>query len=227
MPDENLPGDGRASQPTVLVSGRARSLTHRVPLQLLAARATDGDGAVVVSTREDPAVVVRRLSGAVDAFDASTVAMVDATSKAAGTGTRTDELRWQVPSPVAFGCLRSAIDDALAALSDRDVGRIHFVFDTLTTQFRLAEADVVHQHTHDMAMTVGEQRGLGLFVLAPSVPTDQEFARVRHLVDVHVAVRRTAEGPQVRWTGLVGSSDGWVALADTGVDFDALGRTLG
>lgn len=227
MPDDQLPGDRRTSQPTVLVSGRARALLHRVPLQLLAERASPGDGAVVVSTREDPAVVGRRLCGAVSAFDPSRVAVVDATSKATGTLTRADDLRWHVPSPVSFGHVRTAIDVALDELAARDATRIHFLFDTLTTQFRLADADIVHQHAHDLAMTVGRERGLGLFVMKPSAATGQEFEQVRHLVDVHVAVRQTADGPQVRWTGLVGSSEGWVALADTGISVDAVGRSMG
>jgi hypothetical protein len=227
MSENQLPGDRQTSQPTVLVSGRARALLHRVPLQLLAERASPGDGAIIVSTREDPAVVARRLCGAVSAFDPSRVAFVDATSKATGTLTRTDELRWHVPSPVSFGHVRSAIDVALDELAARDATRIHFLFDTLTTQFRLADADIVNQHAHDLAMTVGSESGLGLFVMKPSVATGQEFEQVRHLVDAHVAVRRTADGPQVRWTGLVGSSEGWVELAETGISADAVGQTTG
>lgn len=227
MPEDRLPDRERAAQPTVLVSGQARALLRRVPLQLLAERVDPGDGVVVVTSREDPGVVARRLCGALSAADPSRVAMVDATSKATPSLTRADDLRWHVPSPVSFGQVRAAIDVALTELRARDVARIHFLFDTLTTQFRLADADLVHQCAHALAMTVGVEYGLGLFTLEPSVVTDQEFERARHLVDVHVAVRRTASGPRVRWTGLVGDSDGWVSLADSGFRFDALGRSLG
>lgn len=227
MSEEPLPGDREQTQPTVLVSGQARALLQRVPLQLLAERARDGDGVVIASTREDPGVVARRLCGAVEAFVPSRVAMIDATSKSSGALTRVDDRRWHVPSPVSFGHVRTAVDIALNELAAADVERVHFLFDTLTTQFRLADADIVHQHAHDLAMAVGGQTGLGLFTLEPSALSETAFERVRHLVDVHVTVRRTADGPQVRWTGLLGNSCGWQALADAGLDLPAFGRSLG
>lgn len=227
MTEDRVPDGPRESQPTVLVSGQARALLRRIPLQLLAERVAPGDGAVIVTAREDPAVVARRLCGAVSAFDPSLVTMVDATSKATGGLTRVDDRRWHVPSPVSFGHVRVAVDAALDELGTRDAASVHFLVDTPTTQFRLADADLVHQYTHDLAMVVGAEHGLGLLTLEPAATTEREFEQVRHLVDVHVAVRRTANGPQVRWTGLVGSSDGWTGLKDAGIHFDALGRNLG
>lgn len=227
MVDDRRRESGQGTQPTVLVSGQASELLRRIPLQILAERCTPGDGAIVVSTREDPAFVARRLLGAVGTFDGTVVAAVDATSKSETTLTRPDDLRWHVPSPVAFGHVGTAVDAAREELRARGVDRVHLLSDTLTVQFRLADADAVHQHAHDIAMAVGGDRGLGLFTLAPSVTTDEDFEGVRHLVDVHVAVRRTANGPEVRWTGLLGSSDGWVALSEAGFRFDALGTSIG
>lgn len=227
MVEDEPPGvRGGKTQPTVLVTGQARELLRRVPLQVLAERCEQGDGAVVVTAREDPEVVARRLRGAVDALEPALVATVDATNKAGTTLTRADDLQWTVPSPVSFGHVVAAVDAARDELRARDVGRIHFLFDTLSVQFRLADADMVHQHAHDLVMAVGGDRGLGLFTMAPSVATDREYEGVRHLVDVHVAVRRTASGPQVRWTGLLGRSDGWVPLAESVFRFDALGKRL-
>ena len=226
MPEDALPGGRRETQPTVLVTGRARALLRRVPLRLLAERGRPGDAAVVVTTRRDPAVVARRLCGAVAAFDPSVLALVDATSEATTSPRRVDERRWHVPSPVAFGHLRAAIDEALDVLGARDGVRVHVLFDTLTTQFLLADADAVLQHAHDLATALGAERGLGLFTMAPRVARDDELGAVCHLVDVHVGVRRTAGGPQVRWTGLVGGTGGWVALAETALRFDAPGQRL-
>lgn len=227
MADDRLQETGRGTHPTVLVSGQARELLQRVPVQILAERGASGDGAVVVTTREAPSIVARRLCGAVDAFEPQFVATVDATSKSGTTLTRPDDLRWHVPSPVSFAHVGEAVDAARDELRIRNVDRIHLLVDTLSVQFRLADADVVHRHAHDLVMAVGGERGLGLFTLAPSVTTGEEYEGVRHLVDVHVSVRRTAGGPKVRWTGLLGSSDGWVRLSDSGFRFDALGTSIG
>lgn len=224
---EGFPGGGRDSQPTILVSGRPRESLRQVPLRLFGERAMAGDGAVIVTTRDDPAFVARRLTGGVDAFVPERVALVDCTTKQRGGLARTGDIRWEAPSPVSFPLACEAIDDALATLHERGVERVHFLFDTLTTQFRLAAAEDVLQHTHDLAMTVGTESGLGVFTIEHAVATDRESERLKHFFDVHVEVRRGDDGPEVRWTGLVGSSDGWVPLADSGIRFDAFGKTLG
>ena len=224
---DGLPGGGQSSQPTVLVSGRARDLLRRVPLQLLAERVEDGDAVVVVTAREDPGVVGRRLATGVDAVDPDRVALVDCTTKDPDPPTRPGELRWAVPSPASFGDAVRAVEDALAALAARDAGRIHFLSDTFTTQFRLADPEDVLGHAHDVAMAVGGERGLATLNVEHAAVTDREFGRLKHLVDAHVEVRRAGDDPEVRWTGLLGGSEGWVALADTGLRFDALGTSLG
>lgn len=227
MTEERLPGNDRVTQPTVLVAGGARELVRQIPLQLLAARAEPGDAAVIVTAREDPAVVARRLCGAVEALVPARVATVDATTTGPSALSRVDELHWQVPSPTSFRQLRTAVDVALTELRARDAERVHFVVDTLTTQFRLGDGDDVHRHAHHLAMTAGAEAGVGQFALEPAATTDREYERLRHLMDVEVCVRRTASGPKVRWQGLVGTSDGWVPLVDSGPTFDALGRNIG
>jgi hypothetical protein len=193
----------------------------------LGARALESDGVVLATTRDDPAFAARRLTEGVEEFVPERVAQIDCTTKQRESVARTGELRWETPSPVGFDLASRAIDEALVALRERGVERIHFLFDTLTTQFRLAEADDVLRHTHDLAMTVGGESGLGVFTIEHAVATDRECERLKHFFDVHVQLRRGEDGPEVRWTGLVGSSEGWVPLADSGVRFDALGRNLG
>lgn len=222
---EQFPGRGQDSQPTVLVSGRPRESMRRVPLRLFGERARPGDGVLIVTTRDDPAFLGRQLAEGVESFGGDRVAMVDCTTEQRGSVAKTGELRWAVPSPVSFADVSQAIDDALAALHERGVERIHVLFDTLTTQFRLADAETVLQHAHDLAMTVGSEAGLGVFTVEHAVATDQQSERLKHLVDVHLEVRRGDDGPEVRWTGLVGNCSGWLTLDDSGVRFDALGQS--
>lgn len=224
---EGFPGGGRRSQPTILVTGRELPLLRRVPLQLLAEQARRGDGAVVAATRGDPGDVRRWLVGGVDALAADRTAVVDCARKPREDLHRVGDLQWAVPSPVAFSQIVGAARTALDALHDRGVDRIHFLLDSLTTQFRLADEDAVLTHAHDLAMALGAESGLGIMTLEITAVSERGFERLRHLVDVHVALRRTPSGPEVRWTGLVGRSDGWVTLSDSGIDFDAMGASPG
>lgn len=211
---ENPPGHGGDAEPTVLVSGQTRALLRRIPLQLLDERVQSGDGAVVLTTSEEPATVGRRLSGGVEALEHENVAIVDCATERRSPVTRTTALRWNVPSPVSFPQVSEALREALDTLAERRVPRTHVLCDTTTAQFRLAAPDRVVQSTHDVAMSVGGERGLGVFVFdATSVP-DRQVERLQHLFDVHVEVGRRGGSSEVRWTGLVGRSDGWVPLAD-------------
>lgn len=223
---EEFPGGGRRSQPTVLVSGAASDLLERVPIRLFADRTEDGDGAVVVTTREHPTAVAQRLAQGVAGLDPDRLAVVDGCTADQAEATVRDGLRWSVRSPVAFDAISRAVRSALTTLADRGVERVHFLFDTLSSPFRLAAGDAVLDHAHEVAMTVGSHRGLGVFTVEEPAVTGAEAERLKHLVDVHVEVRRGDDAPEVRWSGLVGGSNGWVGLGDAGPP-DALGTNLG
>lgn len=216
---EGFPGRGRDSQPTVLVAGRQRDLSQRVALQLFGERARSGDGVVIATARGDPAVLGRQLAEHVPAFDRERIALVNCCDGGAdSTGPRT----WNVPSAVSFAGVEGAVRSARQALDDQGVERRHFLLDTFTTQFRLAaEPEAVLRHADGLAMSLGTEAGLAVFTVDPAVVTDGEQERLRHLLDVHVEVRND-DDVELRWTGLVGGSDGWLPLSDAGIRYEPL-----
>lgn len=225
---EGFPGRGRDSQPTVLLSGNQRTLLQEVSMQLFGERAVAGDGVVIASARGDPALVGDLLSEHVGAFAPDRVALVDCCDGTCGSAPRPSDRRWDVPSPLAFADVEAGVESARRTLDDRDVGRRHFLFDTLTTQFRLAaDPGAVLEHADDLAMTLGAETGLTVFAVDPATVTDDERRRLQHLFDVNVEVRSGDGDVELRWTGLVGGSDGWVPLADAGIRFEPLQATLG
>lgn len=227
MDERRLPASGRGARQTVLVTGQARALLRRVPLRLFGQRVRESDGVVVATTLEDPAVVGRRSCAAVPGLDADRVALVDCRARNPEAPSRGQTLRWEVPSPVAFRAVAAAVRAAGEELTARGAERVHVLFDALTAQFRLADPVCVARHAREVATTVAAGRGIGAFALEPSAVTDREFARLKRLADVHVAVRRTVAGPQVRWSGPADRSDGWVPLASTELGLDAPGKSVG
>lgn len=218
---EGFPGRGRDSQPTVLVAGRQRDLSQQVALQLFGERAAPGDGVVIATTRGDPAVLGDQLAEHVPAFDRERIALVNC----CGCGDDSSPTTWHVPTPVSFAGIKDAVESARQALDDRGVRRRHFLLDTLTTQFRLAaDPDSVLDHAESLAMALGTEAGLAVFAVDPAVVTDPEQERLRHLLDVHVEVRNV-DDVELRWTGLVGGSDGWLPLADAGIRYEPLGTS--
>lgn len=223
--DEGFPGRGRDSQPTVLVTGRQRDLSQQVSLQLFGERAVPGDGVVIATARGDPAVLGRQLAEHVPAFDREGIGLVNCCD---GGGDGSSPRTWNVPSPVSFAGVEDAIESARRALDDRGVGRRHFLLDTLTTQFGLtANPEAVLRHAEGLAMSLGTEAGLAVFTVDPAVVTRGEHERLRHLIDVHVEVRETDDDVELKWTGLVGGSDGWTPLADAGIRFEPLSTSPG
>lgn len=224
---EGFPGRGRYSQPTVLLSGSRRTLLQEVSMQLFGERAVDGDGVVIATSRGDPALVGRLLAENVEAFDPGRIALVDCCDGTCGSSPPTDYL-WDVRSPLAFDRFEAGVESARRTFTDRGVDRLHFMFDTLTTQFRLAsDPEAVLQHADDLAMSLGAEDGLMVFAVDPATVTAEERERLRHLFDVSVEVRGESDDVELRWTGLVGGSDGWVPLADAGIRYEPLQASLG
>lgn len=222
--DEGFPGRGRDSQPTVLVAGRQRDLSQQVSLQLFGERARSGDGVVIATALGDPALLGRQLAEHVPAFDRERIALVNCCE--GGNSRSSSPTTWDVPTPLSFAGVEDAVESARRALDDRGVGRRHFLLDTLTTQFRLAaDPGDVLQHAKELAMSLGSEAGLTVFTVDPAVVTAGEQERLRHLLDVHVEVR-DGEEVELRWTGLVGGSDGWTPLADAGIRYEPLGTSL-
>lgn len=225
---EVFPGRGRHSQPTVLVSGRQQDLLQAVSLQLFGERAMPGDGVVIVTARANPERLGRKLTTNVPAFESDRIDLVDCRTgrhhPQSHPATRTDD----VPTPISFVDIETSVESARLTLDERNVERRHFLFDTLTTQFRLAGVpEGVLEHAETLAMAIGIESGLTVFTVDPTVVTDHELDRLRHLFDVHLEVRSSEAEVELRWTGLIGGSDGWLPLADAGIRFDPLEPGLG
>lgn len=205
-------------QPTVMVTGADGRPLHAVATELFEERTAADDGAVVVTTRESPAALVERLTGDAGALDPSALAVVDARDAPADGDSSVGWLRVVEP-----GAAPEALDDAVSAglawLADKDVDRRHFLYDVLTADERVPDEDAAYDRAYQIAMTVGAEDGLALFTLNSDTLSGDTVERLTHLFDVHVELREYRGDTQLRWTGLLGASDGWVGAgeADLGV----------
>jgi hypothetical protein len=173
---------------------------------------------VVVTTRESPTALVERLTGEDQAVAPSNLAVVDARD---GPDDGDSSVGWlRVVDP---GATPEEIDDAvsegLAWLGEEGIDRRHFLYDTLAADDRLPDEEAAYDRAYQVAMTVGAEDGLALFTLDTDALSADTVERLTHLFDVHVELREDAGDTQLRWTGLLGASDGWVGTteADLGV----------
>lgn len=217
---------GRSAEPTVIVTGAVGRLLWTVAVEFFEGRADEDDGVVVVTTRETPAVVARRL--AADGPDREHLAIVDARgieTSGDGTGDEVDgapgdetdaavgHLR-RVDPRASPGELDAAVTGCIKELDERGVERVHFLFDTLASGYRLPEPASTYDRAHELAMTVGAEDGVGLFTADTTRLPEEVVDELAHLVDVRVDLRRPTRTTELRWEGLLDASGGWRPLAE-------------
>jgi KaiC/GvpD/RAD55 family RecA-like ATPase len=210
--------DTISPQPTVMVTGSVGRQLRSVAIELFDQRTRPADGAVAVTTREPPTAVVRRLTAGPDGFQRERIAVVDARGTATDDEPEVGSLIRKDPAadPAA---LDEATTRSLRWLKEAGVGRRHFLYDTLATGYRLPDEETAYDRAHRIAMTVGAEDGLALFTLDDDGLSADVVERLGHLFDVHVELREHEGETELRWTGLLGASEGWVDLseADLGV----------
>lgn len=208
-------------QPTVMVTGSGGRQLRSVGMELFDERSTRADGAVVVTTRDPPTATAGRLSGGSGGVAPDRLAVIDArdvVGEDLDAGFVDDDgtvgYLERVDPRADPESMSGSVVAGLEWLASAGVERRHFLYDTLGTVHRLREAEAVYDRAYRIAMTVGAEEGLALFALDDDGLTEDVVERLGHLFDVTVEVRTLPEVTELRWTGLVGASDGWVCLAD-------------
>lgn len=236
-------------QPTVVVAGDPGAGLRPVAGAFFAERTRHDEGAVVVATRRSAAVVelVVEEAGLDPGRTAVVDAGVEGSGPArgrtegwddgegSGDGWEDGEGSGDGPAAVSGNgdpaepgwyrrvdpaapaeTMDDAVADAFGWLAEAGVERRHFLYDGLGG----APAGVdEYERAFALAMTVGAEDGLAMFTLDERAFGADEVAEFSHLVDVSVELREDAGSRKLRWTGLLGASDGWVGLgeADLGV----------
>ena len=205
-------------EPTVLVTGSAGGSLSSVALQLLKARIGPADGIVLVVFETSPARLIQRLTAGPRGIDRDALVVVDCRRTAEPGEAETGRVRRVQPGGSHLAVDRAVLD-GLDWLAAHEIERRHFLFDSLAVGEWLPDSDAVYHLAYELAMTVGAEDGLGAFVVeSAGLPTD-DIDRLGHLFDVRLELKRDEGTSQVRWTGLLGGSDGWLPTEQ--VDFRA------
>lgn len=200
-------------QPTVLVAGSADHQLRPVATELFDERSSGGDGAVVVTTRESPVALVDRLTGDPGGLDPGHLAVVDARGADEGDEPAVGWLR-RVDPGVAPDAMGASVTDGLSWLADGGVDRRHFLYDALAADYRGTDGAAIYDRAYEVAMTVGVEDGLALFALDADGLPEEYVEELGHLFDVQVELRDGHGATELRWTGLVGASEGWLPLRE-------------
>ncbi|SNZ18048.1 hypothetical protein SAMN06269185_3216 [Natronoarchaeum philippinense] len=212
-PQTRTVGDVLAALPdngSVLVSGAGRETLGRLPYQLLRSSVGVDDAAVIVTTEDAGDRLVRQFTNSGDSPARSRVGVVDATPSGHRQATPEDGI-WSASSPVDFNGTGAGIDRCHDHL---DGDAVHLLYDTLTTPLLSADSETVARYAHHVSLRVDDSPGIGLFPIHTNVTSERDAARLKHLFDAHVEVRKCGGERQVRCSGVDNDWCGWQDLQD-------------
>lgn len=206
-----LPPGGRLVRSDILVAAPTGDSLRGIPERVLAAGAGADDGAVVVSTRHQGSVVDERLADRTP-LSADRIGVVDCTPSGNGRR-RNDDLEWAVNSPGDLTGSGIALEECMDALSERGIDRVHVLFDTLSTLLVSVEVGTVLQYVHHLTTGTEPPAGIGVYPVHTNVVDDRDLARLEHLFDGMIEVRRRDGRREVRRRGFETPPSEWIPLA--------------
>ena len=173
-----LAGTTVPSGTNLLVAGPPLTGKRRLGRQILRRGTADGEGAIVISTR-DTATRVQSLFD-----DDDLVGVVDCvTERVRSSPTETDTVRY-ASSPTDLTGIGIEFTEFLEYFqSERSIARNRVLFDSVTTLLEYSTLQTVFRFLHAVTARVAEVDALGVFVVESSVHDEKTMATVRELFD--------------------------------------------
>ncbi|MFB6309574.1 MAG: RAD55 family ATPase [Salinirussus sp.] len=150
----------------LLVSGPPLSGKRRVAIEVLAVGSQEGEGAIVVTTRDDARQVLRHFRSQSDDLARGPVEIVDCVTKQQGRPTAESPNVAYVDSPddmTAIGIQFSELLEEFAV--ERGIDRTRVTLDSLTTLLMYSDAETVFQFLHVFTDRIDNAGALGLFLI--------------------------------------------------------------
>lgn len=212
--DEVLPADlvsGFDDGTNLLLSGPAMSGKRDLLMQLLARGNRDGEGAVIVTSRDPAKEVVGDFEDAVGS-EAGFLRAIDCVSAQSGSTTDGDRVQY-VSSPGDLTGMGIEFSEVARSAGDSGVERLRVGFDSLSPLLMYVDLQRLFRFLHVFTSQIQSQGWLGLFSVDPESHDDQTINTISQLFDGVVEVRVTDSGDrEVRVRGVTDSSTEWVVV---------------
>ncbi|MFB6269494.1 MAG: RAD55 family ATPase [Halobacterium sp.] len=197
----------------VLVEGPPMTGKRELGFDVLARGSRDGEGVIVVTTKDSADRVIEDFRGHVDGGD-PVIAVVDCVTKQQGMGTATEsELVRYASSPVDLTGIGIELSELLRALyQQRNITRNRILLHSLSTLLMYSDLQTVFRFLHVFTGRVQSADALGVFVLDSSAHDEQTVSTLKQLFDGIITVRESESGEfEARLKGIGGGTD-WRAL---------------
>lgn len=188
----------------VLVMGPPMTGKRRVAYDVLLEGATQGDGSIVVSTKDSAEKVLEEFSPHVDAADAD-VGVVDCVTKQRGVGTVEDDPRVKyASSPVDMTGIGIKLSEFLQEFyEDRGVTENRVLLHSVSTLLMYSDLQTVFRFLHVFTGRIQSAEALGLYVIDSTAHDDQTMNTLKQLFDGLITVEEgDGDEPTIDTVGL-------------------------
>jgi KaiC/GvpD/RAD55 family RecA-like ATPase len=195
-----------AAGTSLLITGPPMTGKRRIGLNVLATGAAAGDGAIVVTTKDDAERVLedyRSLAGDdPDDTDHTDLGIVDCVSRQQGVEELTDARTTYVSSPEDMTGIGIKFSELLEEFhANRGLSRNRVLFHSITALLLYSNPETVFRFLHVFTGRIRSVGGLGVFVIESTVHDDRTMGTIQQLFDGVIEVADDAE-PDVRLPGV-------------------------
>lgn len=183
---------------SVLVAGPPLSGKRSVVREVLADGIEDGEGAIVISTRDTASRVREAYDLPTDGEGSERVAILDCVTEHIGRSEADTDLVKYAGAPKDMSGIEIKFSEVIEDFyGERGIQRNRVVLDSITTLLLYANLQQVFHFLHAITGRIEEIGAVGVFVVDDTVHDDQTMATVRQQFDGEI---RTAvdEPPEIR-----------------------------
>jgi KaiC/GvpD/RAD55 family RecA-like ATPase len=178
----------------ILLSGPPLSGKRSLAMQILAAGTANGEGAIVVSTKDDADRTLESYRDHVD-VQGRPVAVVDCVTRQRGVNDASEE-EWikYASSPVDMTGIGINFSELLQSFyEERGVERNRILLHSLSTLLMYSDLQTVFRFLHVFTGRIQSVNGLGLFTIDESAHEDRELNTLKQLFDGIITTHEDGE----------------------------------
>jgi KaiC/GvpD/RAD55 family RecA-like ATPase len=182
----------------LLISGPPLTGKRSLALDILAHGAGDGDGAIIVTTKDGAKRVLSDFEKRTP-YEGKPVAVVDCVTRQQGVNDIRDDDRIKyTSSPVDMTGIGIKLSEFLQAFyQDRNIEQNRIMLHSLSTLLMYADLQTVFRFLHVFTGRIQSVEGLGLFAIDASAHDDKTMNTLKQLFDGIVTTSEDGE-PQIR-----------------------------
>lgn len=182
----------------LLLSGPPLTGKRSLALDVLAEGTENGDGAIIVTTKDGAQRVLSDFGKRVP-YEGKPVAVVDCVTRQQGLGDiREDDRIKYTSSPVDMTGIGIKLSEFLQAFhQERHIERNRVMLHSLSTLLMYADLQTVFRFLHVFTGRIQSVDGLGLFAIDSSAHDDQTMNTLKQLFDGIVTTREDGD-PEIR-----------------------------